>query len=158
MNYSRITDHLYIGTTPGTKDYDLLRQLGVELVINMRIGWPPKRDLHSSPLRSLWLPSIDSPFLPIPMHFLKIGVREALKVMDEGGVVYAHCAKGRHRGPAMGACILIAQGNSPDEAMQLIKQQRPTSDLKAWYIQRRVMQFARMWQKSAKGKRTSIST
>jgi protein tyrosine phosphatase (PTP) superfamily phosphohydrolase (DUF442 family) len=147
MNYSKITDRLYIGTTPKTEDYPVLRELEVSLVINMRIGLPPRKDLHSSPMRSIWLPTIDSPIFPIPMRFLKKGVKEALTVMEGGGSVYTHCAKGRHRGPAMGACILIAQGMTPEEAMRLIKARRPASDLQAWYIQRRIKKFAHVWEK-----------
>jgi protein tyrosine phosphatase (PTP) superfamily phosphohydrolase (DUF442 family) len=146
MNFSKITDNLYIGTTPKAKDYDLLRGLGVYLVINMRIGLPPKRDSHLSPLRSLWLPVIDSPIFPIPIRLLRVGVQEALKVIESGGVVYAHCSRGRHRGPAMGACILIAQGMLPEEAMRLIEQQRPVADTHTWYIQRRIMKFKREWR------------
>jgi hypothetical protein len=146
MNYNKIIDKLYIGTTPKTEDYSVLRELDVQLVINMRIGLPPKPDRHATPIRSLWLPSIDSPLFPIPLRFLQAGVEEALKVMDHGGGVYTHCAKGRHRGPAMGACILIAQGLTPDEAMRLIKTRRPAADPQAWYIQRRIMKFAREWE------------
>ncbi len=142
MNLSKITDQLYIGTTPHAKDYDLLHSLGVRLVINMRFGFPPKRDPHVPPLRSLWLPTIDSPFFPIPIRMLTAGVEEALKVIQEGGVVYAHCSRGRHRGPAMGACILIAQGMPAEAAMELIKQQRPVADPQAWYIRRQIMKYA----------------
>lgn len=126
-------------------DYALLHDLGIGLVINMRIGLPPRRDLHNPPLRSLWLPTIDSPLFPIPITLLQIGAREALNVIGNGGKVYAHCSRGRHRGPAMGACILIAQGKSPDEAMQLIKEKRPVADPEAWYIRRRILKFAQLW-------------
>jgi protein tyrosine phosphatase (PTP) superfamily phosphohydrolase (DUF442 family) len=145
MNFSKISENLYIGTTPKAKDYELLHKLGVELVINIRFGFPPARDPISPPMKSLWLPVIDSPIFPISIHALQIGVQEALKVIDRGGVVYAHCSRGRHRGPAMGACILIAQGMSPEEAMRLIEQRRPVADPHAWYIQRRIMEFARTW-------------
>lgn len=150
MNFSKITDTLYIGTTPKAKDYDLLHELGVSLVINMRIGFPPRRDPHALPMKSLWLPVIDSPIFPIPIRFLNKGVREALKVVGTGGVVYTHCSKGRHRGVAMGACILIAEGMPAEQAIQLIKQQRPISDPYAWYIQRRIVKFAREWGKREK--------
>jgi protein tyrosine phosphatase (PTP) superfamily phosphohydrolase (DUF442 family) len=149
MNSSRITDNLYIGTMPNAKDYDLLRELGVSLVINMRFGFPPKRDPHSPPLRSIWLPVIDSPIFPIPIRAFEVGVHEALKVIESGGVVYVHCSKGRHRGAAMGACILIAQGMSAEEAMRLIEQKRTLADLHAWYIQRRIMKFTQVWVKTA---------
>ena len=148
MNFSRINENLYVGTTPKSKDYSILRELGVELVINMRIGFPPAHDRFSPPMRSLWLPVIDSPIFPIPIRALQMGVKEALKVIDHGGVVYVHCSKGKHRGPAMGACILIAQGKSPEEAMQMIKQQRLIADPQAWYIRRRIMKFAQEWTRT----------
>lgn len=146
MNYSRITDSLYIGTTPKARDYDLLCSLGIQLVINMRFGLPPVRELFTESLKSLWLPAFDSPFLPIPISFLHRGAVEALKVIESGGAVYTHCSRGRHRGPAMGACILIAQGMPVEEAMDLIKQQRPVADLQAWYIRRRILKFAQSWK------------
>ena len=147
MNFSRITDTLYIGTTPKAQDYNTLHELGVKLVINMRIGTPPRPDSHIPPMNNLWLPVIDSPIFPIPIRFLKQGVQEALKVIDAGGAVYTHCSKGRHRGVAMGACILIAQGMPAEQAIALIQQQRPISDPQAWYIQRRILKFEREWMK-----------
>ena len=145
MDYSKITDTLYIGRTPKTNDYAVLHELGVKLVINMRIGAPPKRDPFTPPIRSLWLPWIDSPLFPLPIGFLKYATQEALKAMEAGGAVYTHCAKGRHRGVAMAACILVAQGSSPEEAIELIKKQRPASDPGAWYIRGRIERFAREW-------------
>lgn len=147
MNYSRITDYLYIGTTPKVKDYKLLHELGVKLVLNMRIAYPPRRDPLTPPIRNMWLPVIDSPLFPIPIRFLKRGVCEALKVIEGGGVVYTHCSKGRHRGAAMAACILITQGMPAEQAIKLIKQQRLISDPQAWYIRRRIMKFEREWVK-----------
>jgi hypothetical protein len=47
----------------------------------------------------------------------------------------------------MGACILIAQGMSAEQATELISQQRPIADPHAWYIQQRIMKFAREWEK-----------
>jgi hypothetical protein len=145
MNYSKITEQLYVGTAPDADDYDTLRDLGVSLVINMVIISPPKRDLRTPPMKTIWLPTIDSPLFPLPMHALEKGVKEALKVLEGGGTVYTHCAKGRHRGPAMAACILIAQGMSSEQAMELIKQQRPISDHKMWYIKRRILKFEQTW-------------
>lgn len=145
MNYSKITDNLYIGTTPRSTDYEALHSLNIGLVINMRIGLPPVSDPISPPLKTIWLPTIDSPLFPIPIRVLQKGVRAALKEIESGGTVYTHCSKGRHRGPAMGACILIAQGVEPDHAMRLIEQQRPVAVPHDWYIQRRILKFAQIW-------------
>jgi hypothetical protein len=147
MEFSRITDSLFIGDTPLREDYDCLRDLGVCLVINMRLEKRPARDLHHPPLKLLWLPTIDSPGLVIPIRCLLRGVHAALETIRAGGKVYAHCARGRHRGVAMGASILIALGYDPHDAMQLIKLQRPDADPDAFYIRSRILRFARAWQK-----------
>jgi protein-tyrosine phosphatase len=148
VEYSEITESLYIGTTPRTEDYDILRELGIRLVINMRIERAPFPDPHKPPILSLWLPTFDSPLIPIPLGALYKGVMTALKILDEGGKVYAHCAAGVHRGVAMGAAILIAQGYAPMDAMQHIKQRRTVADPFTWYIRRRILRFAEKWNTS----------
>ena len=145
MNISQITDNLFVGNMPFQRDYDRLRDLGVRLIINMRFTLGPSLDAHSQPIDTLWLRSIDSPFFPIPIHNLMRGAQTALETIQAGGKVYAHCAYGRHRGPAMGACSLIAQGYAPQEAMQLIKDRRPVADPFAWYIRPRILKFAKEW-------------
>jgi hypothetical protein len=146
MNFSQITECLFIGDTPSGEDYDLLRELGVRLVINMRLEKRPAADVHHPPLKFLWLPTLDTPGLVIPIRFLIRGVREALETIQMGGKVYAHCQRGRHRGAAMGASILIALGYDPDQAMELIKEQRPIADPDIFYIRSRILRFARAWQ------------
>lgn len=146
MDFSRISESLFIGTAPTTQDYDLLRQMGVKLVINMRVERRPDPDLHNPSIAILWLPVFDSPLIPIPINSLKRGVAAALKTIQNGGKVYAHCQGGVHRGVAMGAAILIAQGLSPQEAITMVKQGRPVADPDAWYIRRRIYRFAKSWQ------------
>jgi len=146
MDFSKITDTLFIGTTPRNEDYDLLRDLGVRLVINMRFEKRPPNERCYPPLKFLWLPTIDSPGFVIPICCLVRGVHAALETIQNGGRVYAHCQRGRHRGVAMGASILIALGYDPQEAMDLIKAQRPTADPDLFYIRSRILRFARAWQ------------
>jgi hypothetical protein len=145
MEYSTISDDLFIGNTPAAQEYDRLRELGVRLVINMRFAFGPPPDPHDPPLQLLWLRTIDSPFFPIPIPKLMAGARAALEAIDRGGKVYVHCAYGRHRGVAMGACILIAQGYAAEAAMRLIVQRRPAADPHAFYIRPRIMKFSRHW-------------
>jgi protein tyrosine phosphatase (PTP) superfamily phosphohydrolase (DUF442 family) len=73
MNFSKITDDLFIGTTPSVEDYDGLRDLGVRLVINMRIERMPYKDPHPTPIERLWLPTFDSPLIWIPIRSLMRG-------------------------------------------------------------------------------------
>ena len=143
-----ITENLWIGTTPDRGDYDLLRDKGVKLVINMRFAHGPFEDFGEPPLDNLWLRTFDSPIIPIPVRALTRGVQAALDVIGSGGKVYAHCARGRHRSVAMGAAILIAQGLSPESAMSLIKARRSVADPYIFYIRRRITLFARNWKGS----------
>jgi protein tyrosine phosphatase (PTP) superfamily phosphohydrolase (DUF442 family) len=146
MDFSKITDSLFIGMTPSKDDYPELRELGVRLVINMRFEKHLPRDPQYPPIRILWLPTIDSPGLVIPIRFLVRGVKAALETIHNGGKVYTHCQRGRHRGVAMGASILIALGYSPQEAISLIKIRRPVADPDIFYIHSRILRFARAWQ------------
>ncbi len=145
MDFSEISRDLLIGTTPNTANYNRLRDLGVRLVINMRFTRPPYPDPHQPPLNFLWLPSADTMFFPIPVFTLMRGAQAALKTIESGGRVYAHCAGGRHRSVAMGASILIAQGYDAESAMQLIKKQRSFADPDIFYIRNQILKFERAW-------------
>lgn len=145
MDISQITDHLFIGRQPSPADYDRLRELGIRLIINMRFTRPPRPDPHPQPIATLWLRSIDSPLFPISIRKLIQGAQAALETIQAGGKVLAHCAYGRHRGPAMGACILIAQGYDPRQALQLIIERRPIADPYAFHILPRILKFASAW-------------
>jgi len=145
MNFSQITDHLYIGSQPSLTDYDRLHKLGIRLIINMRFSRGPQPDPHHPPISTLWLRSIDSPLFPISIQKLIRGAQTALETIRAGGKVYTHCAYGRHRGVAMGACVLIAQGYDPLEAMELITERRLVADPYAYYIRPRILKFAELW-------------
>ena len=114
-------------------------------MINMRVEYRPRSDSHPTPLRLLWLPTFDSPLIPIPIKTLHRGAHAALETIQSGGKVYAHCAGGVHRGVAMGAAILIAQGYEAGSAMQLIKSKRVIADPHAFYIRPRILKFASQW-------------
>lgn len=145
FNFSHITDDLFIGTTPLVADYDGLRELGIRLLINMRLMHGPFPDPHDTPIKLIWLRTFDSPFFPIPIYKLMIGAKAAIETINAGGKVYVHCAGGRHRGVAMGSCILIAQGYDPEAAMKLIAERRAIADPNAYYIRPRILEFARQW-------------
>jgi protein-tyrosine phosphatase len=146
MDFSKITDDLFIGASPRQEDYQLLHDLGVRLVINMRWEHRLPPDMHEQPLSILWLPAFDNPILLIPIKKLVRGAQAALDTIREGGKVYTHCAHGRHRGVAMGAAVLIALGNSPQEAIALIKANRQVADPNVFYIRERIFRFAKQWE------------
>jgi hypothetical protein len=156
FEFSNITDDLFIGNTPLASDYDGLRELGIQLIINMRFSRGPYPDPHKTPIRLLWLRTIDSPFIPIPISKLIMGARAALETILLGGKVYVHCAYGRHRGPAMGSCVLIAQGYEPEAAMRLVAERRLVADPHVYYIRSRILKFAQEWERELKLSGTRI--
>jgi protein-tyrosine phosphatase len=68
--------------------------------------------------------------------------------MENGESVLVYCREGRHRSVAMAASVLVGQGFSVDDAMQLISSRRAKADPYAWHIQRRIRKFEKIWRKS----------
>jgi len=145
MDYSEITQQLYIGTTPNRRDYEVLRGLGVRLVINMRFARGRHPPVGHPAIRYMRFRSVDHPLFPISMEALLRGAQAGLAAIHEGGKVYVHCSRGRHRSIAMAAAILIASGLSPSEAMSLIQRRRVAADPEAAHIRPRILAFARAW-------------
>lgn len=156
MDISKITNYLYIASRLRTRDVELvgaLDELNVGLVINMIAFHRAPRSVRESAREVLWLWTIDSPLTPIPVRTLRRGVDAALPVIERGQSVLVYCNAGRHRSVAMAAAILIARGHPAEEAMELIRLQRPIADPQAAHIRRQILKFEAHWQEHrAKGK------
>jgi protein tyrosine phosphatase (PTP) superfamily phosphohydrolase (DUF442 family) len=146
MDISRITDQLYIAAHPKAEDAVAIRDMNVRLILNM-IFIRPADVYRNPPFRMVTLRTFDSIFLPIPIGKLVKGVKAALPVIEGGESVLVYCREGRHRSVAMTAAVLIGQGNSADEAMQLISSKRSKADPYAWHIQRQIRKFEEVWRK-----------
>jgi hypothetical protein len=137
---SHITDYLFISAWPEGEHADEILGLNIRLILSMH--WiRPSRSLHHPPLRVLWLPTIDTPFTPMPIETLRRGVETALPVILDGRAVLCHCRAGVHRSVAMACCVLIGKGFTADEAMRMVKEKRAVADPDIWYIRRRIMEF-----------------
>jgi protein tyrosine phosphatase (PTP) superfamily phosphohydrolase (DUF442 family) len=141
---SKIADGLFVGSLPHDDDVDDIRELGVDLVLSMIRARPPGA-LMQPPFRLLTLVTYDWPGLPIPLDKLRRGVATALPVLDAGGCVLVYCRQGRHRSVTMACSILIAQGMSAAEAMDLVVAGRPIADPHAFYIEPRIRAFEADW-------------
>jgi protein tyrosine phosphatase (PTP) superfamily phosphohydrolase (DUF442 family) len=149
MDISRITEHLYIASQVKDDDIEAILPLDPGLIISMIVQRRPPRGLTAQGLEVLWLRTFDFPLIPIPLRTLRRGVEAALPVIREGDRVIVFCEAGRHRSVAMAACILIGQGYSADEAMQLISNKRKVADPDAWHIQRQIRRFEAFWKSRA---------
>jgi protein-tyrosine phosphatase len=143
---SEITPQLYLAARPRSAHVPAVHALAIDLVISM-IWFRPTAELTRPPFRLVRLPSIDSPFTPIPLFLLRRGVSAALPVLEAGGRVLVYCRAGRHRSVAMMCCILVAQGMTSAEAMELVKARRPRADPHAFYIASRIRAFERDWMR-----------
>jgi protein tyrosine phosphatase (PTP) superfamily phosphohydrolase (DUF442 family) len=146
MDISQITEYLYIASRVKDDDIEAILQLGVDLIISMIVQRRPPKTLTAEGLEILWLRTFDFPLIPIPLRTLERGVRAALPVIQDGGRVLVFCEGGRHRSVAMASCILIGQGYSADDALQLISSKRQVADPYAWHIQRQIRRFEASWR------------
>ncbi len=148
MDISQITDYLYVGSQPQDRDYDIFKDMGIGLVINMRFAHPFLRQSFSMPIDSVRLRTFDNPLIPIPVFMLTHGVRVALPKIKAGEKILTHCAAGVHRSVAMASSILIGMGHSADEAMAMVERGRAVADPHAVYIERQIRRFEMCWKTS----------
>ena len=145
FEYSQITDQLFIAAWPTGEDYDVLKDLGVRLVINM--DWVPADEkLNEPPLSLLALTEIDTPLTPMSMENIWKGVDRAQETFDQGERVMVYCKGGVHRSVVMACCILISQGYSAEEAMALVKERRPVADPYTDQFKTRILKFEEEWK------------
>ncbi len=148
LDVSSITNYLYISAWLRGDHDEEIRSMNVRLILSMH--WiKPSGTLGHPPVRLLWLPTIDNPFVPMPISTLQRGVEAALPVIRDGYSVLVHCRYGVHRSVAMACCVLIGMGLKADEAMQLVEQKRSVADPRAVHIQRQIYKFEQHWQENA---------
>jgi protein-tyrosine phosphatase len=146
QNISKITDYLYLSAWPEGKHRDEILERNIRLILCMHYRLPEKA-LRQSPLRLIWLPTIDTPLTPVPISFLRRGAKEALVTIREGNAVLVHCKYGVHRSVAMVCCVMIATGYQAQEAMQIVKDSRPVADPYISYVQCQILRFEQAWKK-----------
>ena len=100
-NFGKMDDRLYRGAQPKSEDYKGLAALGVKTVIDLQDSPTSyeKGDVEALGMRYINIPMSDSSYPKQEQidAFLRL-------VNDSGtGVMYIHCAGGRHRTGVMGA-------------------------------------------------------
>ena len=122
MEYSIITENLYVGMQPDLDLKDELAALGITASVNLRDEYDD--EVHGLTFsRYCYLPTVDEK--PPVLEDLQKGVDFIADVIDQGGKVYIHCAAGVGRAPTMAAAYLISQGFEVEDAIRTIHQKRP---------------------------------
>ena len=126
LDYNFIADGIYVGTNACCIDHlsGMLRDGGITVDISLESG---KLDQPFGVEAYLWLPTEDhtpSSSDQLAMGIAFIGQAVALKKK-----IYVHCRNGHGRAPTLVAAYFIAGGKTPDEAIALVKSQRPSIHL-----------------------------
>jgi protein tyrosine phosphatase (PTP) superfamily phosphohydrolase (DUF442 family) len=151
LDYSPITENLFIGAWPTKHHVETIKSLGVKLVISTILETPDK-ELGHPPLTLVRVRATDmGPRLIFPTGQVLKGVSAALPVLQAGDGVMVFCKAGKHRSATLTACILVGMGHSADESMRMVDEARPQAEFKAAH-QRRIRSFEKVWQAHQKEK------
>lgn len=127
LEYSRITDSLYVGPQYREGGKRTLLQAGITHVVNMRSEFDD--EAHGLILTDdvsagyCYLPTTDDE--PIAPDHISKGIAFIDRAIKEGGKVYIHCSAGVGRAPSMAAAYLISMGYGAEDALALIAKARP---------------------------------
>ncbi len=126
FEYSAITPSIYIGTNMCCQTHfaSSLLKKGINADISLE---EKKLDNPFGVAYYLWLPTKDH--TPLHRKQLEVGVDFLQSLMKNNIKVYVHCQRGHGRAPSLVAAYLISTGRSVAEAIQFIKQRRPSIHL-----------------------------
>ena len=146
LNYTQITDNLYIGAWPTKYNVATIQSLGITLILSTILENVDK-ELGNPPLRLVKMRMTDAiPNRPYyPTKTLMRGVNAAVAAFENGEKVMVFCKSGRHRSAATSCCILIGQGYTADDAIKLVESKRSEADLNP-PIRKRIEEFEQEWQ------------
>ncbi len=126
LEYNHITDGIYIGTNQCCQTHfdEKLKREGIEADISLeedRVDAPFGVQFY------VWIP-IKNHTAPTNEQ-LSFGVATIEKLAGMKKKIYIHCQNGHGRAPTMVAAYLIKKGKTVDEAIDFIKNKRPTIHL-----------------------------
>ncbi len=127
LEYSRITDSIYVGPQHRRNGKRALMQAGITHTVNMRSEFDDAaHGLTLGDSRTddyCYLPTIDDEPI-LDAHLVK-GIDFIAGAVKNGGKVYIHCTAGVGRAPSMAAAYFINEGYTLGEALTLIRASRP---------------------------------
>lgn len=126
LEYNYIADGIYIGTNQCCQTHfdEKLKQEGIEADISLeeeRVDAPFGVSFY------IWLP-VKNHTAP-RQQLLEFGVATLEKLVKMKKKIYVHCQNGHSRAPTLVAAYLIKKGKTIDEAIDFIKDRRPTIHL-----------------------------
>lgn len=145
LDYSRITENLYIGAWPTKYNVETIKSLDVTLIIATILERTDK-ELNQPPLRLVHTRATDlGSRLIYPTKQLLKGVEPAVAHIQNGGKVMVFCKAGKHRSAAMTSCILVGLGHTTDEAIKIVEDARSQVEIRE-AIRQTIHNFEQVWQ------------
>jgi protein tyrosine/serine phosphatase len=148
-NFGQMDERYYRGAQPQPGDYQALKDLGVNTVIDLRND---PTDYEKREVEALGMKYIN-----IPMSGWKYAkdaqVEEFMKVMNDPstGVVYAHCKAGKHRTGLTGAIYRFEKyGWDYDQVYKEMK----NYDYSSWPVHYNIKQYVIDYAKEMKNRPT----
>ena len=146
LDYSQITDNIFIGAWPTKHHRETIIALGVTLIVATILESVDK-ELGQSPLKLVRTRATDlGPQLIYPSKQILKGVEPAVSVIQNGGKVMVFCKAGKHRSATMTSCILVGLGYPTDEAIEIVEAGRAEVEIKETH-RNAIRNFEELWQK-----------
>ena len=152
-NFGQMDERYYRGAQPLPGDYQALKDLGVNTIIDLRND---PTDYEKKEVEALGMKYVN-----IPMSGWKYAkdtqVEEFMKVMNDPatGVVYAHCKAGRHRTGLTGAIYRFEKyGWNYDKAYTEMK----NYDYSSWPVHHNIKTYVQDYAKEMKSRKSTTPT
>ena len=145
LDYSQITDNIYIGAWPTKYHRDTIISLGVTLIVATILESADK-ELNEPPLQLVHTRATDlGSRLIYPTGQILKGVNAAVSAIGNGRKVMVYCKAGRHRSATMTACILVGLGHPADEAIAIVRAGRDEVHINATHSEA-IHKFEQTWK------------
>ena len=145
LDYSQITDDIYIGAWPTKYHRETIISLGVTLIVATILESADK-ELNEPPLRLVHTRAIDfGSRLFYPTGQILKGVETAVSAIGNGHKVMVYCKAGRHRSATMTACVLVGLGHPADEAITIVRAGRDAVEINEAHS-KAIHKFEQTWK------------
>jgi protein tyrosine phosphatase (PTP) superfamily phosphohydrolase (DUF442 family) len=123
LNLSWVTGHLAVGGRVREEDIHFLARTGITHIVDTRSEYCDDREaLAKEQIELLYLPTPDT--YPLTIEQLQKGAAWVHERIEQGGRVLIHCEHGVGRSVLLTCAVLIYEGMSARDALELVEQKR----------------------------------